>query len=171
MRQRKGLLKKTVVLFDAMRDVVGEEAVPLLTYLRDKQDISEFQIAKNIKAEVGWVRQILYKLQTNNLVTYFRKKDQIKGWYISYWTLNPLGAQHFVHKNARNQLSELKERLAKEERHKNQFYICPDFCTRLIFEEATETHFSCPECGKLLQVQDNAKTISQLKERIALIEQ
>ena len=170
MGQKQSRLKRTVTLFDTMRDAVGEEVAPLVKYLQDKRDISEFQIAKNINAEVNWVRQMLYKLQSKNLVTYFRKKDQIKGWYISYWTLNAPGAQYLASKNEKSKLAELKERLAYEEKYQGQLYLCPDFCVRLLFSEAAETNFGCSECGKLLFLQDNNRTIQQLKERIQTLE-
>src|SRR3989338_6605908 len=70
-------------------EVVGQEAVPIVQYLKGKKNISEFKIAESIKAEVNSVRKMLYAMQTSNLVSYYRKKDRQKGWYISYWTLKP----------------------------------------------------------------------------------
>ena len=37
-------------------EVVGEEAVPIVQYLKGKKNISEFKIAESIKAEVNSVR-------------------------------------------------------------------------------------------------------------------
>ena len=170
MGQKTKHLRRTVAMFDTVRTVIGEEAIPLIDYLKDKQDISEFQIAKQIKAEVNWVRKMLYKLQTRNLVTYFRRKDQVKGWYISYWTLNPIGATHLAYKMRYNTLNELKERLIYEEKHTDELYICTNMCVRMLFVEATETHFSCPECGKIVEPHNNKKTIQRLKERIKTFE-
>lgn len=145
---------------------IGEEAMPVVQYLKGKKDISEFTIAQSIKAEVGFVRKMLYALQTNNLVTYFRKKDREKGWYISYWTFNSSGVPDLAMALKRNRMQKLKERLNREEKSKGLFYICPKFCIRLEFEAATEVDFRCPECGQLLRHQDNEKTIDRIRESI-----
>ncbi len=149
---------------------IGEEALPVVDYLKGKKDISEFTIASNIRAEVGFVRKTLYALQTHNLVTYFRKKDREKGWYISYWTFNQKGVPELALAIKRNKLQMLKERLRTEEKHKGLFYICPKFCSRMQFEDATEVEFRCPECGNVMKHQDNEKTIERIKENIVEIE-
>ena len=149
---------------------IGDEALPVVNYLKGRKDISEFIIAKGIKSEVGFVRKMLYALQTHNLVTYFRKKDRVKGWYISYWTFNQKGVPDLALALKRNKMQSLKERLYREEKHKGLFYICPKFCSRMEFEAATEAEFRCPECGQPLQHQDNERTIEMLKENIFNLE-
>ncbi|MBI2663880.1 hypothetical protein HYX10_00880 [Candidatus Woesearchaeota archaeon] len=151
---------------NVVMESIGQEALPVVEYLKGRKDISEFVIAKGIRAEVGYVRQMLYKLQNQNLVTYFRKKDREKGWYISYWSFNPKGVPDLALAIKRNRLQMLKERLYNEEKHRGLFYICPKFCSRMEFEAATEAGFRCPECGQPLQHQDNGKTIERIKENI-----
>ena len=153
-----------------VHESIGQEVMPVVEYLKGKKDISEFTIAKGIKAEVGYVRQMLYKLQNQNLVTYFRKKDRIKGWYISYWTFNQRGVPELAMSIKRNKLQALKERLQREEENKGLFYICPKFCSRMNFEDATEVEFKCPECGQSMQHQDNERTIDHLRENITGLE-
>src|SRR3989344_8054575 len=151
---------------EVVAESIGEDAMPVVEYLKGRKDVSEFQIAKSIKAEVGWVRQKLYALQNNNLVTYFRKKDREKGWYISYWTFNQKSVPELALAIKRNKIQQLKDRLNKEETHKGLFYICPKFCSRMDFEAATEVSFRCPECGNALQHQDNERTIERIRENI-----
>ena len=151
-------------------ETVGEEAMPIVKYLIGKKDISEFQIAKAINLEVGFIRHVLYKLQNNNLVTYFRKKDKIKGWYISYWTFNHQGVLDLSVSLKKHKIAQLKERLAKEEKNKGLFYICPKFCVRSSFEEAVESGFKCDECGSSIEHQDNEKTIERIRETITSLE-
>ena len=168
----KRIVKKVArgSIMDTVREAAGEEALPVVTYLKGRRNISEFEIASNIKEEVGRVRQMLYRLQTKNLVTYFRKKDKIKGWYISYWTFNPKGAKYLAVKLEKEHIEEIQERLDREEKYKGLFYICPSFCTRLVFDEATEVDFKCSECGNVLQSQNNEKTIERLREKIKELE-
>ena len=168
---KKGIQRMSQKLTrQVVSESIGEEALPVVQYLKGKKDISEFTIAQNIKAEVGFVRKMLYALQTNNLVTYFRKKDREKGWYISYWTFNSSGVPDLAMALKRNRMQELKDRLKKEETNRGLFYICPRFCRRLDFETATEVEFRCPECGQLLRHQDNEKTIDRIRESIHEVE-
>ncbi len=115
-------------------------------------------------------RNILYTLNSFNVATYIRRKDRKKGWYISYWTFNRKRVRELIDKLRRDKLIKLNERLMKEENNKDNFFICSKACARLDFEQATEFAFKCPECGGLLNQQDNAKTIEHIKERIREIE-
>ena len=116
------------------------------------------------------VRNTLYKLHTHHLATYIRKKDRQKGWYISYWTFNKPRVKELVKNMMKQQLDKLKERLDKEEKNKGIFFICSKACAKLDFDQATEFEFKCPECGTLLQQQENARTIEHLRGKIREIE-
>ena len=151
-------------------EVIGEDAVPIVQYLKGKKNISEFKIAESIKAEVNSIRKMLYAMQASNLVSYYRKKDRQKGWYISYWTLKPESFGILATATKKHKLQQLKERLHKEEANLGLFYICPSLCVRLEFDKAVDISFKCPECGTTLQHQDNEKTIEQLKVRITQLE-
>lgn len=48
--------------------------------------------------------------------------------------------------------------------------MCSNACTRLDFESATNFEFKCPECGSLLNQQENLKTIEYLKSQIKELE-
>lgn len=164
MTKKKQVTKRD--LYEVISEATGADVLPVVKYLKTRKNISEFQIAEGINFKVNHIRSILYRLQTKNLVTYYRKKDKIKGWYISYWSFNPEGAAYLEVTLKNNKLSELKERLSKEEKYEGLFYICPNFCSRLEFEKATEVNFKCPECGEVLKHQDNTRTIEMLKTKI-----
>lgn len=156
--------------YSTVTEVAGEEALPVVEYMHGKENISEFKIADATNVEVNKIRSMLYRLHEQNLVTYYRKKDRKKGWYISYWTLNSKGFPHLIRTMRRQKLEHLRERLNKEERNLNSFFICPNICTRLDFETAVECGFRCPECGELIALQDNTRTILNLRERIRELE-
>ena len=67
---------------------VGEDALPLINILKDKNNISEFKLAEMLNVTVNQIRNMLYRLNEKNLVNFMRKKDKKKGWYIYYWSLN-----------------------------------------------------------------------------------
>ena len=154
---------------DIVSEAVGEDALDIVFYLKGKKDISEFKIADDTKIEIHSVRNILYRLHGQNLVTYRRKKDRIKGWYISYWTFNPGRIHELVSILKKRKLERYVERLEKEEKNRGNYYICPKACVRMDFYTATEHDFKCPECGSLLNLQDNERTIDSLKKNIDII--
>ncbi|MBI2142572.1 hypothetical protein HYU15_03765 [Candidatus Woesearchaeota archaeon] len=157
-------------VYAALVDVAGEDVVPVVQYLKDKRNISEFKIAEDISSEVNHVRSLLYRLHSQNLVTYYRKKDRQKGWYISYWTFNPSGLKHASLMLRRQKIEQLRERLEREEENRDLFYICQNMCTRMDFDNATDVAFKCPECGRTLTNQENSKTIALLRTKIAEME-
>lgn len=158
------------VVYDTTKEVVGEDAVKIVQFLKNKKNISEFKIAEKIKAEINQIRNILYRLHNHNLVTYIKKKDRQKGWYISYWTFNRKRVKDIIKKSKKDKLTKYKERLEKELANKDNFFMCSSACARLGFQEATEFEFKCPECGHLLNQQDNSKTIEMLKKKIKELE-
>jgi transcription initiation factor TFIIE subunit alpha len=155
---------------DIVKQVIGEDAVKIVHFLKNKKNISEFKIADKTKTEIHEIRNILYRLHSHHLVTYIKKKDRQKGWYISYWTFNPKRIKDIIKNLKVQRLERLRERLKKEEANKGNFYMCKNACVRLDFHSATEFDFKCPECGELLNLVDNEKTIDRLKKQIKEVE-
>lgn len=153
---------------EVVTELVSEEAVKFIEYLRGKTKISEFIIAEELEVEIHRTRHVLYKLLENNLATFIRKKDKIKGWYICYWDFNE-GIIPYLHKKLKKEKAEkAKERLAREEN--NQFFMCRQAHVRMNFDQAIEFEFKCPECGEIMNQIDNSRTIEFLKERIKQLE-
>lgn len=145
----------------------GEPGWIVVDYLRGRENISEFKIEEDTGIEIHLVRSILYKLNGENLVTYMRKKDPVKGWYISYWTTNTKRFKEVFEKMQFARMDKLKEKLQKEQEYRDGLYICPNLCSRLPFDIAMDYSFKCQECGSVLNQQDNSRTIENLKGMIA----
>ncbi|MFH0875322.1 MAG: hypothetical protein V1859_05265 [archaeon] len=160
MRLRKEVIEKTAC------EYVGDEALPFIEFLKEKEHINEFIIAKKLKVDIHLVRHVMYKMNNHSLATYIRKKDREKGWYISYWTLNIKRFKELYEAMQREKMQMLKSKLKKEVDCKEGLYICPSLCSRMSLEDAMEIEFKCPECGKILNIQDNARTIERLREMI-----
>lgn len=149
-------------------ELVGEEALPIVFYLRGKKQISEFIIAEELDMEIHLVRNLLYRLLEYNIVSFIRKKDRIKGWYICYWDFNEHMTPYLAEKIRLSKIAKLKDRLEKEQKH--TFYMCRSACTRMPFEKSMEFNFKCPECGGLMHEQDNARTRETIKQQIIELE-
>ncbi len=150
-------------------ELVGEEALPIVFYLRGKKQISEFIIAEELDMEIHYTRNLLYRLLEFNIVSFLRKKDRVKGWYICYWDFNEHMMPYLAEKIRLAKIARLKERLEKESQ--NSFYMCKNACTRMTFEKSMEFNFKCPECGELMNEQDNAKTKQFIEQQIKELEQ
>lgn len=153
-------------IYEAISNEVGDDVIPLVKYLKDRKNISEFKIAEKINQEVNQTRNMLYRLHGLHLVTYHRKKDRQKGWYISYWTFNKKRVKDIILISRKRNIDKLKDRLEMETQNINSYFICPSMCARLDFEKATDFDYKCPECGILLKQQDNSKTIEHIRRRI-----
>jgi len=153
-------------IYGLIHEIAGEQAVPIIEYLKNRKNVSEFTIADKVKLDMQTTRNLLYTLNSHNVATYIRRKDRKKGWYISYWTFNRKRVRELMDKLKREKIAKLNERLQKEEANEGNFFICSQACARLDFEQASEFEFKCPECGNLLNQQDNSKTIENIKEKI-----
>lgn len=162
-------MNKKRALMEIVKERVGEEAVEIALYLVGKRKISEFIIAEEIGYEIHKTRFLLYKLLEENIVSFERKKDKIKGWYICYWDINEHMIPTLLEKIRKKKIKNLEQRLDREEG--NQFYLCRNACSRMDFDKAMEFNFKCPECGKLMNVQDNTRTIEFLKDRLKELKQ
>ena len=157
-------------IYDIVGEVIGEDSINVVKYLEGKKNISDFKIAEKIDKDIHEVRNVLYRLYNHNLVSYYRKKDRQKGWYISYWTFEPRKIRDLVARMKKEQIERFRDRLEEEEANINAFFICPKACIRANFDKATEYSFKCPECGEILRQQESQKTIDFLKQRITEIE-
>lgn len=156
------------IIEDVVSEVAGEDVIPLVRYLKNKKNISEFKIAESIEREVNETRNMLYRLYDSNLVSFIRRKDKKKGWYIYYWTFNPKRIKFLVSNLKKQKLERFKERLTREKAE--NFFLCENRCIRLDFEQSTDFGFKCPECGELLNHEDNSVKISEIEKNIKELE-
>jgi len=150
---------------EIIAEVIGQDVLPVVRALLGKENVSEFTLAVKIKAEINVTRNILYRLYERSLVSFIRRKDKKKGWYIYYWTFDAHRIDDLILKTRKDKFSRMTERLEREQN--NQFFMCENSCVRLDFDLAASYNFKCPECNKLLNQQDNSKTIEHLKTTIA----
>lgn len=162
-------MKITSKLIDeVVIEVAGQDVLPLVKILRSKSNVSEFKLATQMKREINLTRNMLYRLYDHNLVSFSRKKDKKKGWYIYFWTFNQKRVKDLVKDIKKKKYEKLQERLLREKN--GQFYICANNCMRLDFEQSHDFSFKCPECGSLLNVEDNAAKIKELQKEILALE-
>tara|TARA_Y100000310_G_scaffold89923_1_gene87039 strand:- start:7772 stop:8470 length:699 start_codon:yes stop_codon:yes gene_type:complete len=149
--------------------IIGEDGLPLVHELIGKENVSEFDLAKRIKKDIKIVRKMLYLLYNYNLVGFTRKKDKQKGWYIYYWTLLPESIKFNYYKMKKELLDRYKQQL--EDEQGELFFVCPNDCVRLNFDQAMEFEFHCPECGELINQDEGEKQKEKIRKNIANLEE
>ena len=155
------------LLHDLVEEMAGEGTGRIVDILFKKKDVNEFLIAKKMELTINQVRNILYKLSADNLVSFIRKKDKRKGWYIYYWTLN-------TEKCLAKLEGSLKEKIkffevALDSRETKRFYTCKSCDIEVGEEVALERGFSCEECADIYELSDNSRPIREVKARITRI--
>jgi len=153
---------------NVITDTAGEDTLRLVSELKNKKNYSEFKLAENLKIEVNQVRNMLYRLLKYNLVSFTRKKDKRKGWYIYYWTFRLKQIKNVLRTLKKERLEKLKDRLEREK--SEQFFTCKNKCMRMNFEKASDFTFKCPECGLLLEQEDNSEKIKEIEKEIKELE-
>lgn len=156
------------LLYEVAEAIVGKSGREIVELLKDKRDVNEFKIAEKLKITINQARNILYKLYAQDIVSFIRKKDKSKGWYIYYWTLNILKSLELLTKIKQKELHE-QQNLLKSKENKS-FYHCKQCSVELTEETALNHDFLCPECGSLLEASDNRDKVIEITKKINKIE-
>ena len=151
------------LLHNLVEEMAGEDTGKIVDILFKKKDVNEFLIAKKMELTINQVRNILYKLSADNLVSFIRKKDKRKGWYIYYWTLNTEKCLAKLEASLVGKIASLERAL--NSRETKRFYVCKSCDIEVGEEKALEHGFSCEECADIYELSDNTRPIREIKTR------
>ncbi|MDP2926021.1 MAG: hypothetical protein Q8N99_06625 [Nanoarchaeota archaeon] len=147
-----------------VENLVNKQASPIIDLLTGKKNVNEFLIAKKLKLTINQTRNILYKLSDYGLVSFIRKKDKRKGWYIYFWTLNIYQSLNLLEQNLRKELEQLESQL--KSRKEKRYYVCKTCSIELTEEGALLNDFICPECEKVYELSENQGVVSDLEKHL-----
>lgn len=156
--------KQIKLLKTIVESLIGKQSVEIIDLLAGKKHVNEFLIAKKLKLTINQTRNVLYKLSDHGLVSFTRKKDRKKGWYIYFWTLNPYQALNLLEDGLKKKLQE-QEALLKNRRESNH-YFCNNCSVEVNEETALLNNFICKECDGVYQLADNTKAIQEINDKI-----
>ncbi len=156
-----------VLLKSVIEDLIGKQAVPIIDILSGKKPVNEFSIAESLKLTINQTRNMLYKLSDLGLVSFTRKKDKRKGWYIYFWTLNTQQSILLLEEKLQIKLQDLKNQL--KNRKLNRHYICKVCATEVNEETALLNNFTCPECTTVYELAHDAENIKNIEKEIMKI--
>jgi len=153
------------LLTDLVEEIAGEGNGRIVEILFGKKDVNEFSLAKKMEMTINQVRNILYKLSGEGLVTFIRKKDKRKGWYIYYWTLKTEKCLIKLEQSLIKKIEDYKGLLSGRETER--FYFCSSCAIEVTEEKALENGFSCEECAGVYELSDSTKQIRETKTQIS----
>jgi len=148
--------------------LTNKPSVAIVDLLVGKKDVNEFLIAKKLDLTINQTRNILYKLSDFGLVSFIRKKDKRKGWYIYFWTLNIAKSLGLLEQKLREELDNLNSQL--KSRNEKRYYVC-DTCNIEVTEGvALLNNFICSECEEVYELSENSEIIKKLEKEISRLE-
>lgn len=151
-----------------LKPYVGGDVAKVIKELAKKKDYSEFKLAEALGLEVNETRNLLYKLYNSSLASFIKKKDNKIGWYIHYWTFHEANVGGFLLNEKKSRLELLREFVSKE--NKSSRFICVNGCVGVDFDRAFDLSFSCPECGELMNQENNLGKVKDWMEEIIALE-
>lgn len=147
-----------------VESLINKQSTPIIDLLIGKKHVNEFLIAKKLKLTINQTRNILYKLSDYGLVSFMRKKDKRKGWYIYFWTLNIYQSLSLLEENLKKELEQLEIQL--KNRKEKRYYSCNTCSIEVNEETALMNDFICPECEEVYELSQNKEAIEQLEKEI-----
>ncbi|MFA5259320.1 MAG: hypothetical protein WC402_04570 [Candidatus Pacearchaeota archaeon] len=144
--------------------LINKQSTPIIDLLIGKKHVNEFLIAKKLKLTINQTRNILYKLSDYGLVSFMRKKDKRKGWYIYFWTLNIYQSLSLLEENLKKELEQLETQL--KNRKEKRYYSCNTCSIEVNEETALMNDFICSECEEVYQLSESKESIEQLEKAI-----
>ncbi|MEM0215645.1 MAG: transcription factor E [Archaeoglobaceae archaeon] len=164
----KALTKGEELIGELVSRVAGEIGA-ILYSLGIKDEFTDDQLALELGIEINEIRKALFAMYELGLAEYRRKKDDETGWMEYYWRLNYDKARVVL----RRELEKTKEKLLRKlEAERNAiYYICPNMCVKVSYDDAISLNFTCPRCQSELQFLDTSSAIQKIEEEIRRIEE
>ena len=148
-------------LKDMISIIAGIPGENIVDILDEKKYVNEFLIAKKLDITVNQVRNVLYKLSDQGIVSYIKKKDKRKGWYTFFWKLENLRTLELLESFFLKKIQDYQNQI--KSRENKLFYVCNRCNIELTEETALAYNFICQECGSVFDIKDNSKLIKDLR--------
>jgi len=147
--------------------LLGEEGITMIEHMPEGE-VTDEEIAEATGVVLNIIRRNLFIMNENKLAVCRRERDANSGWLTYLWHLNLENIDTNLSKEKKRLIKNLNTYLDLEE--DNMFYVCPDGCIRILFDDAAKCGFMCPECGEDLIFEDNIQVVEALKKRLKELE-
>ena len=155
-------------LINELIDRVAGEVGIIIYSLKLNKEFTDDQLALELGIEINEIRKALFALYELGLAEYKRIRDDETGWMEYYWKINYDKSIDVLRRELEKTKKKLEEKIEQESN--SIYYICPNMCIKVPYEEAMDYNFSCPKCGAMLEYLDNTEALEKLKEEIKRID-
>ena len=163
--QKTNRATKDPIIHNKLQTVVDEKGVELIRIMLKKKHMGEFKLAAKLNLKVNKVRSLLYKLYSKKIVSYTRKRDKRKGWYIYTWKLEPSKIVDFTIDEIKKDISALEDKYKISVAGK-EFFICRECGLQLELVKALEVNYTCPYCNKAMIAMDIEKNKKEIIKEV-----
>jgi transcription initiation factor TFIIE subunit alpha len=140
--------------------LAGAEGYAVLETIIKERECTDEELSDTFKVKPNVIRQIIYNLERNDLVTFRKTIDLKTNWVTFYWRANKNYFKNYVYYKRAKILERNRKRYEYEKSH--GFFTCPNKCTRITFDDAYDAGFRCPICNEVLSMEDNSKLVEFL---------
>ncbi|MBS3093268.1 hypothetical protein J4456_01665 [Candidatus Pacearchaeota archaeon] len=147
-----------------VEDLINKQSVVIIDLLAGKKNVNEFHIAEKLGLTINQTRNILYKLSDYGLVSFTRKKDKRKGWYIYFWELNTHQSLILLKEKLEKKIEVLESQL--KNRRESRYYLCETCSIEVDEENALLNNFVCPECENVYILSESGEIIKNIEKNI-----
>ena len=150
--------------------LLGPPSGIVIRALAERREATVEWLMKRTGLRQNVIRKVLHELFQIGITDYRREKEAETNWFMYYWRVKHESIAEVMLRRRDKMLKLLKLRLDYEKN--NMFFVCPDHPEyRLTFDEAYDYSFKCPECGKVLEQEDNKYLIEYLEYLITRLKE
>jgi transcription initiation factor TFIIE subunit alpha len=157
-------MSQNEALAEVAEKIFGEKARKVMVLLLNHVEVSDEEIARELRMDQAELRKLLNDLFEARLVKYRRARDENIGWYKYFWRVTDEPLDVLLNDRKRLALTILEKLLSIEEQ--SEIYICPSCKARYSLAEAEDQGYVCPNCYEVLEAFDNSKRVRKIREAI-----
>lgn len=161
-------MKVEELLNELVERVAGEVGLILFS-LGIEGEFTDDQLALELGIEINEIRRALFAMYEIGLADYVRRRDDETGWMEYYWRINYERAPEVLKRELEKTVKKLREKIEAET--STIYYICPNMCVKVSYDDAMELNFTCPRCGEMLEYLDCSEAVEKIEEDVRRIEE
>lgn len=161
-------MKVEELLNELVERVAGEVGLILFS-LGIEGEFTDDQLALELGIEINEIRRALFAMYEIGLADYIRRRDDETGWMEYYWKINYERALDVLKRELEKTVKKLREKIEAET--STIYYICPNMCIKVSYDDAMELNFTCPRCEEMLEYLDCSKAVEKIEEEAQKIEE
>jgi transcription initiation factor TFIIE subunit alpha len=141
--------------------LTGVEGYCVMKYIAEHREATDDDLSGAFKVKPNVIRQIIYNLERNHLISFRKEIDLKTNWVTFYYQINKFFFNNHTQYKKDKIIEKVRKRYEFEKDH--TFFSCPNKCERIVFDQADEQNYRCSRCGEVLFTEDNGQLVAFLE--------